>query len=219
MALNRPGNSRTSLARQLAAAILCLLCLLVSRSALAEPPLDAPKAAKVKAAYLLNFAKLTKWPESRFDDTKAPVTIVVLDDREFAAMLRSTVANSRLGIQRLEVVDLDYTPAKEAESGKEREAFVKGLSAAHLLYCPTSDYEAESPEMLDLLSLTEEAEVLTVGEGQHFTRAGGMISFVLEERKIIFEVNLTRVNESNLKLSSKLLSLARIVTPGKAPPR
>jgi YfiR/HmsC-like len=219
MVHERPDNSTPPLPRRLAAFALCLLCVLTLSSRAAGEDIDAAKAAKVKAAYLLNFAKLTKWPESRFADDRAPIQIVVLDDREFAARLRSTVEDRRLGGRRLEVVDLAHTPAKEGKPGEERDAFVKSVKAAHLLYSANPDYEADSPQMLDLLSLTEAADVLTVGVGKHHTRAGGMISFVVEERKIIFEVNLTRVNESNLKLSSKLLSLARIVAPDKAPPR
>jgi hypothetical protein len=53
--------------------------------------------------------------------------------------------------------------------------------------------------------------VLTVGEGTSFTRAGGMIAFVIENRRVRFEINRTAAENAGLKLSSKLLTVAKLV--------
>jgi hypothetical protein len=44
-----------------------------------------------------------------------------------------------------------------------------------------------------------------------FATRGGMIQFSLEEKQVRFEINLDAASEADLKISSRLLVLARIV--------
>jgi hypothetical protein len=53
--------------------------------------------------------------------------------------------------------------------------------------------------------------VLTVGEGDGFLREGGMIAFVVENRRVRFDVNPSAAENAELRFSSKLLSVARTV--------
>jgi len=53
-----------------------------------------------------------------------------------------------------------------------------------------------------------------VGESEHFVQEGGMIGFLLEENKIRFEVNLEAAERAKLKMSSRLLELAKTVIGG-----
>ena len=57
--------------------------------------------------------------------------------------------------------------------------------------------------------------MLTVGESEHFVQDGGMIGFLLEENKIRFEINLEAAEHAKLKLSSRLLALAKRVLGGQ----
>ncbi len=52
---------------------------------------------------------------------------------------------------------------------------------------------------------------LTVGEGDRFLRDGGMIAFVLENRLVRFDINQAAATRAALRISSKLLSVARSV--------
>ena len=53
--------------------------------------------------------------------------------------------------------------------------------------------------------------MLTVGEGAEFLRQGGMVAFVVENRRVRFDINLTAAAKSGLRISSKLLNVARSV--------
>jgi hypothetical protein len=53
--------------------------------------------------------------------------------------------------------------------------------------------------------------VLTVGEGGGFLRDGGIIAFVIENRRVRFDINQTAAERAALKLSSKFLSVARSI--------
>ena len=53
--------------------------------------------------------------------------------------------------------------------------------------------------------------VLTVGESEGFAAQGGCVNFYIEANKIRFEVNLQAAKQQHLRISAKLLALARIV--------
>jgi hypothetical protein len=53
--------------------------------------------------------------------------------------------------------------------------------------------------------------VLLVGEEPGFANQGGTINFFLDENKIRFEINAEAAKREQLKISSKLLSLAKLV--------
>ena len=55
------------------------------------------------------------------------------------------------------------------------------------------------------------SSVLTVGEMERFIPSGGIINFVIERNKVRFEINPNGAERARLKLSSQLLSLARVV--------
>ena len=53
--------------------------------------------------------------------------------------------------------------------------------------------------------------ILTAGEGDRFLRAGGMIAFVLDNHRVRFDINQTAAENAGLRLSAKLLTVARSV--------
>jgi hypothetical protein len=55
------------------------------------------------------------------------------------------------------------------------------------------------------------APVLTVGESPAFLRAGGIVSFAVEQGHVRFDVNRGAAEARGLKFSSQLLRLARSV--------
>jgi hypothetical protein len=69
----------------------------------------------------------------------------------------------------------------------------------------------EKPRTAGLLRMLHGASVLTIGETDGFARLGGMINFILVEGKVAFEVNPRAIEEASLRISSKVLRLARIV--------
>jgi hypothetical protein len=55
------------------------------------------------------------------------------------------------------------------------------------------------------------AGVLTVGEADWFLAEGGMVTLKLEAGRVRLEINLGAAQRAGLQISSKLLSLARVV--------
>ncbi len=158
---------------------------------------DKDKVLKVKAAYLYNFAKFVQWPEDRFADDKTPITIGVLGHDPFGSILDKTIKGKKVNGRRLVIKRF------QARGGKNTEA----LRRCHILYISPT----ERRHLADILWDLDGSDVLVVGEGTDFAPAGGMIGLVLEEQRIAFQVNREAVAKSRIKISAKLLRLAKIV--------
>jgi len=89
----------------------------------------------------------------------------------------------------------------------------ENLEKCHMLFISAS----EKDRLAHVLSLVKAPNVLTVGDMESFARRGGVVNLVKKENKIKFEINVDAAQEAELKISSKLLKLARIV--GKTPAR
>ena len=81
------------------------------------------------------------------------------------------------------------------------------LRACHILFVSHS----EEKHYATVLQAIQGASVLTVGETPDFLAAGGAVSFQFQNEVLQFEVNLNNANEAHLKLSSRMLALARRV--------
>jgi hypothetical protein len=77
----------------------------------------------------------------------------------------------------------------------------------------------EAGRQTSILKSIRGMPILTVGETANFLSDGGMIRFHIENDKIRFDINLGDAEASHLKISSRLLLLATLVTQSGAPDR
>ncbi len=77
----------------------------------------------------------------------------------------------------------------------------------HVLYISSS----ERKNLAHILSTLNGSSILTVGETARFATRGGMIQFGLQDKQVRFDINLAAASRVGLKISSRLLVLARIV--------
>jgi len=166
--------------------LLAILLFLVGLSRAEQGPLEY----QVKAAFLLNFVKFVEWPRTAFTASDAPISICILGDDSVANALSQMVAG--------EVV----TGRKLAVEKVKRAALPKTCQALFI-----NKSEKDVPGSLAAFK----TGVLTVGEEESFLREGGMIAFVIENRRVRFDINQGAAQNAGLKLSSKLLSVARSV--------
>jgi hypothetical protein len=161
--------------------------------AVAESPSD--REYLVKAAFLYNFAKFVEWPPEVFVGTQAPMILCIVGADPFGRVIQSiegkTVKGRRLVIQR-------------AAEGKR-------LEPCHILFVSAS----ENKRLPDLLSKLDRSPVLTVSDMRQFSHLGGMITLIKAQDTIRFEINVDAAQHVNLKISSELLRLAKIVTSSR----
>lgn len=60
--------------------------------------------------------------------------------------------------------------------------------------------------------------MLTIGEPDGFAAMGGCIGFVVGDERVQFEINPDAANRGDLKISSQLLRLAKIVRDARGGP-
>jgi len=147
---------------------------------------------QVKAAFLFNFAKFVEWPADAFKGPEDPIRICVAGEDPFGASLDDAVHGETVSGRRLTV---------------QRTRSLSKLRECHLVFVPRSEGRRQS----DILSSLQGSGVLTIGEDDGFLTGGGIIRFVLDHHRVRFEINLGAAQDNRLKLSSKLLSLARTV--------
>ena len=173
--------------RNKACCVLSLALLLAAGLACAQE--TPPGEYRVKAAFLWNFAKFIQWPTNAFTKDAAPFVIGVLGENPFGEDLERTVRGKQINTHPIEVKAFRAVP--EAKQ-------------CHMLFVSNS----ETNRLTDLFKSLRGSPILTVGETEQFADAGGMINFVFEGNKIRFQINDDAARAADLKISSKLLSLA-----------
>jgi hypothetical protein len=77
---------------------------------------------------------------------------------------------------------------------------------------------SEALSVPQILEAVGGASVLTASEIPQFLDAGGAVNFLLDKKKIVFEINLTMTKQANIEIRSQLLRIAKRVL-GKAKER
>lgn len=185
---------RLSLNRWLWSALLLSAILWPGQPATAAEPV-VTKEYQVKAAFLYNFTKFVEWPAEKFADTNSPIVIGVLGHNPFGAVLAETVRDRKVNERGIQIKLINTLSE------------IQGL---HLLFISA----AEANRQVEALEAAFKAgAVLGVGESEAFLKRGGTIRFALEDDKVRFEIDLHSAERAQLKISSQLLRLARVVTP------
>jgi len=153
---------------------------------------QGPSEYKVKAAFLYSFTKFVEWPPTSPESSNGPVTVCVFGENPFGGALQEILAGKTFNGRPFTL--------KEVKSTQE-------VRACLILFISSS----ERKRLKTVLESLQGAAVLTIGDTQGFAEDGCIIDFVLEDNKMRFEINTIAADRARLKISSKLLSLARIV--------
>jgi hypothetical protein len=151
---------------------------------------DPPSEYQVKAAFLLNFTKFVEWPSAAFGDEHSPLGICILGENPFGNMLSEMLKGEGVNGHDLIVQSVRQTPVPKS---------------CHVLFVSKSEREVR--RILGTLG----PGVLTVGEGEKFLKEGGIITFVIEDRRVRFDINQTDAGKARLTISSRLMNIARSV--------
>lgn len=172
-------------------------CIVLATAAVLIAPSagHARSEDQIKAAFLLNFARYVEWPDTAFSGADAPIRICTVDDSAFNTVIEKTIAGKIVGSRGLTAWSLDL------------EALTPGI-ACHILYVGPSDSAAAKATTTTAFS---EATVFTIANDTGFAQRGGVANFFRKGNKIRFEINPKAANRAGLKISSRLLRLARIV--------
>jgi len=176
------------------AAFFCLIAFFIFAPARAQ---TTASEYEVKAAFLYNFIKFVEWPPKTYSDRNVPFIIGVLGDNPFSNpstgnYLDQAVAGKIINDRKIVV---KYSPR------------LADLTHCQLLFVSKSEHG----RIKDILANVKGMTILTVGETDNFSQQGGAINFVMQSEKVRFEINVGAAEKAGLKISSKLLNVAKIV--------
>ena len=162
---------------------------------------------QIKAAFLYNFIKFVEWPKDRFSGDKDPIVIGVVGKDPFGEAL-DEIANKPAKDRDLVVRRFASVPSEGADPIHPE---LDAIRKCHIVFiCPS-----EKKDFKRLLSALQDTSILTVGDTAGFLEDGGMINFLVEEKKVRFEISLVKMRSARLDISSQLLRLAKRVDDGK----
>jgi hypothetical protein len=170
--------------------IACWLFLNTCSEAVAQNEENAEYP--VKLAFLYNFTKFVEWPPESYREASAPLAICIVGHDPFNPDLETELRTRKVGDHPVEVRPLRATDT---------------VNACHVVFVPVTEKDHAGKIMKGLRG----SNTLTVGESDGFAAMGGIINLVVEGDKIRFEVNPAAADRAGLKISAKLLSMAKIV--------
>jgi hypothetical protein len=144
---------------------------------------------QLKAVFLFNFAKFVEWPPRAFGDARDPFTICVWGDNPFGSSLDAIVHGKTVANRPILV--LPVSSPQQARS-------------CQILFVSSS----ERKRMRGLLEAIKNCCVLTVGDTDDFTATGGIVQFKIIDARVRIEIDAEAAERANLRISSRLLSLA-----------
>lgn len=167
---------------------------LVVALALVRPPpaLSEPTEQEVKAALIFNITRFVEWPAGAFSSPGAPLVVAIMGNDEVSLVLEPALMQKSVNGHPVEVRHV-----RTADEARK----------CHVLYVAHSEKKHADA----ILSALHGTSTLTVAAIEHFAERGGHINLVLEDQRVHVFVNATSAEDSRLKISAKLLSLAHIV--------
>jgi hypothetical protein len=164
-----------------------VLCSALPRAATAQT-----QEYQVKAELLERFTRFVDWPDDAAA-THSAFVIGVYGQDPFGTFLAEIAGSRRIKERPVRVVQISDP---------------KQAVGCHVLFIARS----ARGSLRRVLEQTELRPVLTVADSEGFAEKGVLINFYASDDKVRFEINDAAARRSGLKVSSKLLNLARIVT-------
>ncbi len=170
------------------------LALLVASSG-AQADSDATVAEyRIKAAFLLKFVGFIDWPAGTFDRADAPFVIGVLGGATLGDELERIAAGRQVDGHSVRVRQLG-----------------RGDSSAGLQVLFVG--RTEGTRLNAVAAAGDGVPMLLVSESDGALAQGSAVNFVVLDDKVRFDVALRAINRAGLKISARLLAVARVVQP------
>ncbi|GAB3350484.1 hypothetical protein GCM10027430_13520 [Lysobacter tyrosinilyticus] len=172
--------------------VLALLLLSTRVLANAAPVELQASENRVKAAFVYKFGDYIEWPPEAFGAPDSPLVIGVVGADAMADELARIAQGHAIGGRSVAVKKLRYGDA---------------LTGLHVVFIGRTD----ARNVAAALEASKGRPALTITETADGLKLGSVINFVVVANKVRFDVALPPAEASRLKISSRLLAVARTV--------
>lgn len=163
-----------------------LLVLLLVHSSFSHAKVN--REYKIKAAILFNFTKFTHWPAYSFADDNSHIQVCVLEPNPFNSFLTQLAENKKVGKQQRSVAISTIAQLDE-----------HSIKRCHVLFISE----------INSLPVRIPSHLLLISENKDIRAPLIHINMELDNNQIRLEANLENLSNSEIKISSQLLKLAR----------
>jgi len=164
---------------------ICFSC--VATSAAIEPQPEY----KIKGAYLYNFSKFTRLPETHFGDNNN-YDLCIVGENPFGRFLDSLTGRDIQG-RRLSLHMLGRNQA---------------MDTCEMVFIARS----ETARLDRLIQWAADHRILTVSDIDNFAARGGIIGLITKGNRVQFQINQVVAKGCGISISAKLLELGKTVT-------
>jgi hypothetical protein len=147
-------------------------------------------AAQVQAAFIYNFTKYTEWPSQPADADTTHFHLCVVGDNPVTEQLDTAIQGKVAANRTIQIRHI----------GNEA-----NLSGCEVLYVGNVSRQTEER----LLAALSAQPILTLGSLPGFLRGQGMVTFVVEDNRVRFDINTRIAEKVNIRFDSRILALAR----------
>jgi len=145
---------------------------------------------ELKAGYIINFEKFVHFPNL---ETSENFVVGIFGTTQIENVLREVAENKVFNDKKWLVVHFSK---------------IEEIKNCHILYISNVNYS----QLLKILQQIKGKPILSVGNNiVNFCQLGGMINFTAAGSRKRFEINNKAANKVRLKISSKLLMIAKII--------
>jgi hypothetical protein len=169
-------------------AVAVAIALAVPVAARSGAAADVSRAA-LKAGFLYNFARFAEWPAL---PAGASIALCIVGDDEIATALAEMVSGQTISGHALDV---------------SRPADGRTWRGCHLLFFADRETKQFDAGKAGIVALP----ILTVSDSRDFSQSGGIIEFYIDDGRMRFAINVDAAEHAGVRLSSRLLGLAKIV--------
>lgn len=170
-------------------ALALALSLVLSSAVMAQ---RGAELNRLKAAFIFQFTNFVEWPEGTFEDNSSPFVIGVVGNDTVKDIIESAVRRKLIAGRKVSV--RSFSGASD-------------MSSCQIIFVDKS----EGRSTLDIVDRYMDQPILTISDSDRFTKLGGIIRLYQEASKLRIEINIDAAERAKLKISSKLLSLGRVV--------
>lgn len=147
----------------------------------------------LKSIWLEKFARFVTWSEgSDIKDKSKPFIIGIIGKHPFGQILNNIYKQNKIKDKKVEIKyisDVDKIPD------------------CHLLYISASC----KSYLADVLAVTKDKPVLTVGDTEGFAEKGVLINMYIDENKIRIQISAAIIRHRSLQIDPLLLEIAAVV--------
>lgn|SRR4051812_14100496 len=148
---------------------------------------------EVKAEFIERFTRFVVWPESSFAPANSAFVVCVWGSGPLATQLERVVARGKVKDRPARLLHVESNDP---------------LDACHIVCVAVADRAV----VRAVMARTRGKPILSVADQPGFAEAGVLINLIVDDDSAIrFEINREVANASGLKISAKLMRLARLV--------